>query len=235
MGSLCSICAETNPAFTATGGSLEENAEKSISMAERKCPISRKPPNNIRNSIKGEAQNGRLSLTQVKRAGGSLGLEKEDLQNPDSTTFHFLNSLADDGQEFDEHFMVICSLLISGSSNKDKAIAFFEIFDKDGNKTIKTREVTRFAKDCFDASVDKLPNLAKGSSTLVSQGITDYIGKLKPHREKFAEDTVQIILKGQPELGQAQFIDVVLREAPFAVSSSGIRCEVYKNYVLKGN
>jgi Ca2+-binding EF-hand superfamily protein len=126
-------------------------------------------------------------------------------------------------------------LLISGSSNKDKAIAFFEIFDKDGNKTIKAREATRFAKDCFDASVEKLPNLAKGSSKLVTEGVDQYVEKLKPHREKFAEDTVNIIMKGQPELGQSQFVDVILREAPFVVTSSGIRCEVYKNYALKGN
>lgn len=130
--------------------------------------------------------------------------------------------------------MIVCFFLISNSFNKDKAIAFFEIFDEDMIKVINTRQVYMFVCKCYGASLNRLPYLTKEQGEQHSK-VCPYIDKLAVHGENFIEDTVNIIMKGQSELSQQQFVDIIVRDAPFIVSSSGTRREIYNNYVLKCN
>ena len=231
MGSICSICAESNPAFTATGSSLEENSEKSICLAEKKCPMSKKQASAIRNSLKEESFKGRLSLSQIKRAGGNLGFDKSDFQNPDSATYVFISSLGD-SEYTDEKLMFLSGVLISNSSAKDKSNSLFEFYDKNSEKILKKDDVHQLLSDCFDISVNNLPKLANSNSKLLSEGINTYTEKLVPHKEAFVNTSANNVLKEQPEISQKRFAEIIEKEFSTIVSSTGIRTEVYKKYVI---
>jgi hypothetical protein len=235
MGSICSICAETNPAFTPTGNSLEENSEKAIALAENKCPISKRAPQAIRKSIQPEAMNGRLSLTQMKRAGGSLGLDRVELQNPDSATFGFINTLCtNDEDAYDERRLLVSSVLISNAGAKEKAQILVETYDVNQSQILGRHELRHMIEELFDLSIDSLPKLATSSSKMVSDGIGEYLSKLRVCREQFVEHNLQVLLKGQPEVGRGKACEVLENEARYLLSSNGVRCEVFRKYVTRG-
>ena len=228
MGSICSICIESNPDFT-SGVSSDE---KTICSAEKKCPISKKSLASIRKSLHDEAHNGRLTLTQMKKAGGNLGINREELHNPDSETFVFLTSLGDENST-EEKLTLVSGILICNSSTKEKALALSEIYDVNTVKILSKNELSLMFSDLFDVSIKNLPLLAMGTSSTAKNDINSYLKQLIEHREKFVDDSVDLVLKGQPEISLKRFAEILSYEGKHLVSSSGIRCEVFKKYVTK--
>lgn len=233
MGNICSICAETNPAFTATAGSLESHAEKSISLSEKKCSLSKASSTNIRKSVKIEAIDGSLSFAQLMRASGSLGVETSELKNPDSTLSHFFNSFIDESHGYKERLVTLASILISSSSIKEKCTVLFEVYDLNDNKMLKVSEVRRYLEEAFYVSVECLPKLAGGGSKGVEQGIGEYLKQISPFQRNFVDEMTEVLMGKQPEIGQSRFFESVNEKAQQVVSSSGIRTWVYSKYATK--
>lgn len=232
MGGLCSICAEANPNFQVSGISQEENSEKSMAYAENKCPISKKSPANIRAVLTSDANKGKLTSTQLKRVSGKLGLDKIELQNPDSSTFIFLNSLGEDG-DTDEMQMLVIGILLSSSSPKEKAIAVFETHADESTNLLTVDGIKMFLSRAFDASIKYLPHLAIGNSKLQAQAIGGYLERLTPYKEVFINNNLKNIMKSQPEIGKTAFLDVCSKQLSGLLTASGIRSEVYKKYANK--
>lgn len=235
MGDICSMCAETNPAFTATAGSLESNAEKSISLSEKKCSLSKASSVNVRKSVNLEAIDGSLSFNQLMRAGGSLGVEASELRNPDSALSHFFNTFMDESHGYKERFITLSSILISSSSTKEKSFVIFEMYDLNNNKMLKASEVKRFLGEAFFVSVECLPKLAGGGSKEVEKGIAEYLKQIQPHESRFVDEMLNLIMNKQPELGVSSFQSALIEKAPHLMSSSGIRTWIYSKYNTKTN
>jgi hypothetical protein len=229
MGSVCSICVETNPAFTATGGSVDQDSEKTISVSEKKCPISKKSPSVIKNILKEEGNKGNLSWSQLKRAGGKLGLDKIDLQNPDSPVCVFLNSLGD-GDYTKELIVILAGILISNTSDKEKASVLFESYDEETGILTRSK-IESLLSDLFDISINKLPNLA-GSTKIVREAILTYTKKIAEFKSNFVSDTIQLIMQDLPEVGKGIFVELIQKNLNFVVNSSQLRTEVYRRYPI---
>lgn len=235
MGDICSMCAETNPAFTATAGSLESNAEKSIALSEKKCSLSKASSINVRKSVNLEAVDGSLSFNQLMRVSGTLGVETSDLRNPDSALSNFFNTFMDEGHGYKERLITLSSILISSSSTKEKSAVIFEIYDLNNNKMIKSSEFKRFLEEAFFVSVDCLPKLAGGGSKGVEQGISEYLKQIQPHESRFVDEMLNLVMNKQPELGLSFFQSALVEKAPHLLTSSGIRTWIFSKYNTKTN
>ena len=234
MGGICSICAETNPNFSVSGISPDDNAERCLSYAENKCAISKKNAPSIILAFQGESSKNKLSFTQLKRVSGKLGLDKIDMQNPDSPISLFLASLEHNG-ETDELTMLTAAILISSSTAKDKAGVIFDAYDKESTKLLREADVRNFLSDCFDASTVHLTNLANDKSSLNAEALKLYLAKITPFKQQFVESTQKIIMKSQPEIGKSRFIESYQNEIPALITATGIRTEVFKKYPTKFN
>ena len=133
MGSLCSICQESNPHFTAKAGALESSAEKNIALNEKKCAISKVSSTNIRKSVSAQSSNGFITFKGIQRTSNELGFDVKELQKPDSNLSNFFNSFLNQDQDYDERQFLLASILISSSSVKEKAANLFEIYDLNKN------------------------------------------------------------------------------------------------------
>lgn len=235
MGSLCSICQESNPHFTAKAGALESSAEKNIALNEKKCAISKVSSTNIRKSVSAQSSNGFITFKGIQRTSNELGFDVKELQKPDSNLSNFFNSFLNQDQDYDERQFLLASILISSSSVKEKAANLFEIYDLNKNGLLKKSEISRLVDESFFVSVDCLPKLVSQGEKDTLEAINIYLSQIKPHREQFVNESIEVLMKKQPEIGKERFCEVILNEAERLTSSSGIRTYVFSKFATTKN
>ena len=126
--------------------------EMVVRRHERINPFRNNTVEKVIQVFEGEGIDCKLGLTQVKRAFGALGVQKELMQDPDAFFMFFINSF-EINELYPRESLITSCILLSNSKTSDKLQGLFCVFDQRHNRILTRTELETMMRVIYKVSV----------------------------------------------------------------------------------
>ena len=129
--------------------------------------------------------------------------------------------------------IAVLAVLLSDSSDEDKASVLFEAYDESYAKQLSKDTVQEMVTDLVTLSTEKISVMVDGK-TEDKAAIDAYFGQIKGQRDSGISAFTQLIMDGKPHITSAEFQQSLLRPSVQPIlSSNGVRRLLHSRMTTK--